>query len=105
MNYPNKLRSRDRRHESEQRNDLTRLNIIQTALEDSIGSYAIQEPENLFDEKFAQKVRKLEFSRGMKYYEIVIAPDGFIRSITTNFPNRLLTEIHNALIGLETDGR
>ena len=102
MHYPSNLHLRDRRPEREQRSDLIRLDAIQSVLAASIGSCVLQEPENLFDEQFDQMVRKLEFSRGLRVYEIVFAPDGFIRSISTNFPNRLLSEIHNALIGLES---
>jgi hypothetical protein len=77
-------------------------------LEESIASYALQNPENIYDEKSQQVLRLLEFSRGLKTHQIVMAPDGFIRWISKGFPSSLLLEIHNVLLGVEvleeTDG-
>ena len=76
------------------------LNILQDILQEFIGHYAIQNPQNLYDEDFEEILRKLEFSRGMKTHQIVMEPDGFIRWISPKFPSALLLEIHNALVGI-----
>jgi hypothetical protein len=91
----------DTRTHKEQQDDLINLNIIQDILEEDIGSYVIQDPENLYDQDNQQILRKLGFSRGLKTHQIVLAPDGFIRYISPKFPSILLQEIHNALLGIE----
>ena len=76
------------------------LNILQDVLEESIGSFEIQNPQNIYDEEFGQILRLLEFSRGLKNHQVVIAPDGIIRFLSPKFPSALLLEIHNALVGI-----
>jgi hypothetical protein len=95
--YPKDVRELSRRHD-----DLNALNEIQENLENSITSYALENPENLFDEEYQQILRKIEFSRGLKRHQVVVAPDGFIRWVSNGFPSSLLLEIHNALV--ETHG-
>jgi hypothetical protein len=92
---------RDTRPIGVQQENLIDLNILQDVLEESIGSYVLQNPENIYDEENQQVLRVLEFSRGLKTHQIVMAPDGFIRWLSPKFPNALLLEIHNALVGLE----
>ena len=76
-NHPRDTRSPDEKEEN-----IIDLNILQDVLEESIGSYAIQNPQNIYDEEFEQILRLLEFSRGMKTHQIVIAPDGaFVFSV------------------------
>ena len=92
-NHPKDTRSPDEKEEN-----IIDLNILQDVLEESIGSFAIQNPQNIYDEEFVQILRLIEFSRGLKNYQIVFAPDGFIRWISPKFPSSLLLEIHNALV-------
>jgi hypothetical protein len=91
----------DTRSPKQQQDDLINLNIIQDILEEDIGCFVIQDPENLFDQDNQEILRKLAFSRGLKKHIMVIAPDGFIRFISPKFPSILLQEIHNALLGIE----
>ncbi len=91
----------DSRTPEKQQDDLIHLNIIQDILEEDIGSFVIQDPENLYDQDHHEIIRKLAFSRGLKKHILVIAPDGFIRFISPKFPSILLQEIHNALLGIE----
>ena len=100
MNYPMEIHQRDTRPPDEQQDNIINLNVIQDVLEESIGSYAIQNPENIYDEEYEQILRVLEFSRGMKTHQIVMEPDGFIRCISPKFPRALLLEVHNALVGI-----
>lgn len=101
MPYPIDLHPRDKRPPEELQDNIINLNVIQDVLEETIGSYAIQNPESIFDEEYEQVLRLLEFSRGIKTHQIVIAPDGYIRYLSPRFPSALLLEIHNALVGLE----
>jgi hypothetical protein len=101
MQYPADLHPKDTRPQCDQQDDLMNLDVIQDVLEESIGSYAIQNPKNIFDEDYQQILRVLEFSRGIRILQIVIAPDGFLRYISRKFPSSLLQDIHNALVGLE----
>jgi hypothetical protein len=78
--------------------DLRSLDAIQAILEDSIADYALENPENLFDEDQQEILRKLVFSQGIRSFWLVIAPDGNWRLINQKFPRLLLMEIHNALI-------
>ena len=94
-NHPKDTRSPDEKEEN-----IIDLNILQDVLEESIGSFAVQNPQNIYDEEFGQILRFLEFSRGLKNHQIVIAPDGFIRCISPKFPRALLLEVHNALVGI-----
>ena len=89
---------KDTRTSSEKEENIIDLNILQDVLEESIGSYAIQNAQNIYDEEFEQILRLLEFSRGLKNHKIVLAPDGFIRWISPKFPSALLLEVHNALV-------
>jgi len=95
---PNPL---DTRPTSKQQEDLINLSIIQDILEEDIGSYAIQDPENLYDQDNQEIIRKLGFSRGLKKHVMVIAPDRFIHYISPKFPCILLQEIHNALLRIK----
>jgi hypothetical protein len=92
---------RDTRPIGVQQENLIDLNILQDVLEETIGSYVLQNPENIYDEENEQVLRVLEFSRGLKNHHIVMAPDGFIRWLSPKFPSALLLEIHNALVGVE----
>ena len=91
----------DTRSPEEKQENLIFLNIIQDVLEQQISSYALENPENLFDVEYQEIIRKLEFSQGMNQYIIVLTPDGFIRAISKPFPIPLLQEIHNILSGLD----
>jgi hypothetical protein len=101
MTYPIDLHPRDTRPQQDKHENLINLNIIQDVLEETIGSYVLQNPENIYDEEYDQILRFLEFSRGLKTHQILIAPDGYIRWLSPKFPSALLLEIHNALLGLE----
>ena len=94
-NHPKDTRSPD-----EKEDNIIDLNILEDVLEESIGSYALQNPQNIYDEEFEQILRLLEFSRGMKTHQIILAPDGLIRWISEKFPVSLLLEIHNALVAI-----
>ncbi len=91
---------KDTRSYDEKEENIIDLNILMDVLEESIGSYAIQNAQNIYDEEFKQILRLLEFSRGMKTHRIVLAPDGTIRFLSPKFPSALLLEIHNALVGI-----
>lgn len=93
--------SLDLRPPEAKEDDLINLNIIQDIPEEDISAYALQNPENLYDQDNQEILRKLEFSRGLKRHLIVLAPDGFIRWISNQFPSTLLQDIHNALLGIE----
>jgi hypothetical protein len=80
--------------------NIINLNTLQDVLEESVGSYSIQNAQNIYDEDYEEILRVLEFSRGLKNHKIVLAPDGFIRWISPKFPVSLLQEIHNALVGI-----
>ena len=89
---------RDTRYSAEEEDNIIDLSILQNILEESIGSYAIQNAQNIYDEDFEQIIGKLEFSRGLKNHKIVLAPDGFIRWISAKIPVSLMQEIHNPLM-------
>lgn len=91
----------DLRPETIQQEDLINLNIIQDILEEEISAYAIQNPENVYDQEEQRIMRQLEFSRGLKRHQMVVAPDGFIRWISKGFPSNLLMSVHNSLLGVE----
>ena len=91
---------KDTRSSSEKEENIIDLNILEDVLEESIGSYAIQNSGNIFDKDFKQILRVLEFSRGLRNHKIIVAPDGLIRWISEKFPVSLLLEIHNALVGI-----
>ena len=101
MKYPIDVNTRDTRPQHDQQENLTNLNIIQDVLEETIGSYVLQNPENIYDEEYEQVLRVFEFSRGLTIHQIIMAPDGYIRWISPKFPSALLLDIHNALLGLE----
>jgi hypothetical protein len=90
----------DTRPLSDKEEDLRSLDAIQAILEDSIADYALENPENLFDEDQQEILRKLVFSKGIRSFWLVIAPDGNWRLINQKFPRLLLMEIHNALISV-----
>jgi len=94
-NYQKKTRS-----SNEKKDSIIDLNILQDILEESIWSYAIQNPQNIYDENFEQILRVLEFSIGLNTHQIALAPDGLIRWISEKFPVSLLHEIHNALVAI-----
>jgi hypothetical protein len=78
--------------------DLRLLDILQEVLEESIPSYAIENPENLYDEECNEIIRKLEFSKGLRSHILVMSPLGILRMISDDFPRSLLLKIHNALM-------
>ena len=88
----------DTRPLTEREDDLRALDAIQAILEDSIADYALENPENLYDEDQQEILRKLVFAKGIRSFWLVIAPDGNWRLINQKFPRLLLMEIHNALI-------
>ena len=88
----------DTRPLPEREEDLRALDAIQAILEDSIADYALENPENLYDEDQREILRKLEFSKGTRSFCLVISPDGNWRLINQKFPRLLLIEIHNALV-------
>ena len=88
----------DTRPLSEKEDDLRALDAIQAVLEDNIADYALENPEDLYDEDQQEILRKLEFSKGTRSFCLVISPDGNWRLINQKFPRLLLMEIHNALI-------
>lgn len=77
------------------------LNIIQGILEDSIHVYILESRGNLYDEDVPELMRTLEFSRGLRTHQMIVAADGAVRWISDGFPCDLLQDIHNALIGVE----
>lgn len=77
------------------------LKSIQEAIEGGIGSYAIGNTANIYDEDNEQINRKVNFSKGLKSHQLVISPDGFIRYISRRFPGTLLRDIHNVLVDRE----
>ena len=89
---------KDARYSNEEEDNLINLNILQDILEESIGSYATQNPQNIYDEDFEQILGQLEFSRGLKNHKIVLGPDRFIRWISAEIPVSLMQEIHNPLM-------
>ena len=88
----------DTRPLSEKEDDLRALDAIQAVLEDNITYYALENPENLYDEDQREILRKLEFPKGTRSFCLVIAPDGNWRLMNQKFPRLLLMEIHNALV-------
>ena len=88
----------DTRPLPEREDDLRALDAIQAILEDSIADYALENPENLYDEDQQEILRKLVFAKGIRSFWLVIAPDGNWRLINQKFPRLLLMEIHNALV-------
>ena len=53
-NHPRDTRSPDEKEEN-----IIDLNILQDVLEESIGSFAVQNPQNIYDEEFEQILRFL----------------------------------------------
>lgn len=90
----------DIRHHPRQQEDLILLNQIQKALEEDIKSFIISNSENLFDQEFDQILRSVEFTRRPESYQIVLAPNGFIRWSSDRCPSSLICEVHNSLICL-----
>ena len=88
----------DTRPLSEKEDDLRALDTIQAVLEDNIADYALENPENLYDEDQREILRKLEFSKGTKAFFLVFSPNRHWHLISKKFPCLLLMEIHNALI-------
>lgn len=88
----------DTRPLPEREDDLRALDAIQAILEDSIADYALEKPENLYDEDNQEILRKLVFAKGIRSFWLVIAPDWNWRLINQKFPRLLLMEIHNALV-------
>ena len=88
----------DTRPLPEREDDLRSLDAIQTILEDNIADYALENPENHYDEDQQEILRKLVFAKGIRSFWLVIAPDGNWRLSNQKFPRLLLMEIHNALI-------
>ena len=88
----------DTRPLPEREDDLRSLDAIQAVLEDTIADYALENPENLYDEDQREILRKLEFSKGTKAFFLVVSPNRHWHLISKKFPCLLLMEIHNALI-------
>ena len=88
----------DTRPLPEREDDLRALDAIQAILEDHVADYALENPENLYDEDQREILRKLEFSKGTKSFCLVISPNGHWHFMSKKFPCLLLMEIHNALI-------
>jgi hypothetical protein len=88
----------DTRPLPEREDDLRALDAIQAILEDNVADYALENPENLYDEDQREILRKLEFSKGTRSFCLVISPDGNWRLMNQKFPRLLLIEIHNALV-------
>jgi hypothetical protein len=88
----------DTRPLSEKEDDLRALDAIQAVLEDNIADYALENPEDLYDEDQQEILRKLEFSKGTRSFCLVVSPDGYWRLTNQKFPRLLLMEIHNVLI-------
>jgi hypothetical protein len=88
----------DTRPLSEKEEDLRALDAIQAVLEDNIADYALENPENLYDEDRQKILRKLEFSKGTKSFCLVVSPYGHWHLMNQKFPRLLLMEIHNALV-------
>ena len=88
----------DTRPLSKKEDDLRALDAIQAVLEDSIADYALENPENLYDEDQREILRKLEFSKGTRSFCLVVSPGGRWHLKDKQFPRLLLMEIHNALI-------
>jgi hypothetical protein len=88
----------DTRPLAEKEDDLRALDAIQAILESSIADYALENPENLYDQDQQEILRKLEFSKGTRSLCLVISPDGNWRLMNQKFPRLLLMDIHNALI-------
>ena len=88
----------DTRPLPEREDNLRALDAIQAILEDSIADYALENPENLYDEDQQEILRKLVFAKGIRSFCLVISPDGHWRLINQKFPRLLLMEIHNALV-------
>lgn len=87
----------DTRPLAEKEDDLRALDAIQAILESSIADYALENPENLYDQDQQEILRKLEFSKGTRSFCLVISPDGNWRLMNQKFPRLLLMDIHNAL--------
>lgn len=51
----------------EKEDDLRALDAIQAILESSIADYALENPENLYDQDQQEILRKLEFSKGTRH--------------------------------------
>ena len=94
MNYSH----RDNRPLENKHTDLSLLDILQEVLEESISSYAIENPENLYDEEHSEIIRKLEFSKGLRSHFLIMSPLGILRMISDAFPLSLLVKVHNALM-------
>jgi hypothetical protein len=90
----------DQRPIEDKKSDLRALNVLQALLENFIASYAIENPEDLYDEEHNEIIRKLEFSQGVRSYCLVICPDGTLRMVNGNCSLSLLVEVHNALMTL-----
>jgi len=87
----------DTRPLAEKEDDLRALDAIQTILESSIADYALENPENLYDEDQREILRNLEFSKGSRSFYFVISPNGDWCFLHPRFPRSLLMDIHNAL--------
>ena len=88
----------DTRPLPEREDDLRALDAIQAILEDNVADYALENPENLYDEDQREILRKLEFSKGTKSFCLVVSPYGHWHLMNQKFPRLLLMEIHNALV-------
>lgn len=79
---------------------LENLNLIEKALKLYITSYAIEDSENLFDERSHCIVRKVVFSVGLKSHILVFYPSGHIKAVDNKMPRRLMLAIFECLTDL-----
>ncbi len=78
--------------------NLGALDQLQESLEKQITDYALENPENLYDTKRTIILRKLEFSKGLKWSWVILSPTGMICATSRHCPGSLILQIHNALI-------
>jgi len=78
--------------------NLMALDQLQESLEKQITDYALENPENLYDTKSRVILRKLEFSKGLKWSWVILSPAGLICATSRHCPGPLILQIHNALI-------
>ena len=78
--------------------DIEDLDVIQLVFEDEITNYEITETENLWDDEDDRIYRAFTFNRGVKYHQVVISPEHFIKATTDRTPSSLVVEICNILV-------
>ena len=78
-------------------NDISDLDAIQLVFEKEIINYEITDTENLWDDEDDRIYRAFTFNRGVRYHQVVISPECFIKATTDRTPSPLVVEIHNIL--------